>query len=413
MVFEVTPGHMAWPQCRHRKEGRVSMALKVSKRGEVPPFIVMDVMRQANAMEAQGEKVLHMEVGQPSTGAPRGVIKALKKILGNQTLGYTDAFGISELRNKVSEHYSDWYGRTVDPSNIILTTGSSGGFVLSFLAAFDAGDRVALACPGYPAYRNILAVLGIQVVDIPVDKETNFQPTPAMLDSLQLSTGFPLDGLIIASPSNPTGTMLKTEDLHDLCLYCEKHGIRLISDEVYHGITYDLPAQTALAFSSQSIVINSFSKYFSMTGWRLGWLVVPEDLLRAVECLAQNLFISPPTVSQVAAMAVFDCHDELQANVRRYACNREILLSNLPRAGLRELAASDGSFYVYAFVGHFTNDSIEFCRRMLMETGVAATPGTDFDPYRGNRYMRLSFAGATSVIEKSVEHLSEWLAAQN
>ncbi len=389
------------------------MVLKVSRRGEVSPFIVMDVMRQANDMEAEGEKVLHMEVGQPSTGAPVGVIKTLKKILGKEVLGYTDAFGISELRNKIAGHYSDWYNLTIDPANILVTTGSSGAFVLSFLAAFDAGDSVAIACPGYPAYRNILVALGIKVVDIPVDKETNFQPTAALLDNLQSSRGLSIDGLIIASPSNPTGTMLKAEDLRALSLYCEKNGIRLISDEIYHGITYGVPAQTARAFSKQSIVVNSFSKYFSMTGWRLGWLVIPDSLLRAAECLAQNLFISAPTVSQVAALAVFDCHDELQANVRRYARNREILLSSLPRAGLRDLAASDGSFYIYASVGHLTNDSAAFCKRMLLETGIAATPGTDFDPYGGNRYMRLSFAGATSVIEESSERLSKWIAAQN
>ncbi len=386
------------------------MVLKVSTRGEVPPFIVMDVMREANAMEAAGEHVLHMEVGQPGTGAPQGVVDAVRRTVGIQTLGYTDAFGMPELRNRIARHYWDWYGVQVDPGNVVVTTGSSGAFVLSFLAAFDSGDSVALASPGYPAYRNILTALGISVVDIPVGPKSNFQLTVPVLEALQASRERPLDGLIIASPSNPTGTMLTPEELDALAVYCEREGIRLVSDEIYHGITFGVTARTALATSDQAIVINSFSKYFSMTGWRLGWMIVPSDLLRAVECLGQNLFISPPTVSQVAGVAAFDCADELEENIRRYAANRALLLEELPKAGLHDLASSDGAFYIYADVGHLTNDSTVFCRRMLREIGIAATPGTDFDPFRGQRYVRFSFAGETIVMEQVASRLRDWLA---
>ena len=385
------------------------MVLKVSTRGQVPPFIVMDVMRAANAMEAAGEHVVHMEVGQPGTGAPKGVVDAIRRTVGTQTLGYTDAFGIPELRNRIARHYDDWYDIEVDPNRVVVTTGSSGAFVLSFLAAFDPGDRVALTSPGYPAYRNILAALGINVVDIPVGHESNFQPTVSALEAIQASCDRPIDGLIVASPSNPTGTMLKPEQLDALVIYCEREGIRLVSDEIYHGITFGVTARTALATSDQAIVINSFSKYFSMTGWRLGWMILPNDLKRAVECLGQNLYISPPTVSQMAGVAAFDCTDELEENVRRYAANRTMLIEELPRAGLHDLASSDGAFYIYADVGHLTSDSVAFCRRMLEESGVAATPGTDFDPSRGHRYVRFSFAGETNIVEQAVSRLHDWL----
>ena len=385
------------------------MVFKVSTRGQVPPFIVMDVMRAANAMEAAGEHVVHMEVGQPGTGAPKGVVDAIRRTVGTQTLGYTDAFGIPELRNRIARHYDDWYDIEVDPNRVVVTTGSSGAFVLSFLAAFDPGDRVALTSPGYPAYRNILAALGIKVVDIPVGHESNFQPTVSALEAIQASCDRPIDGLIVASPSNPTGTMLKPEQLDALVIYCEREGIRLVSDEIYHGITFGVTARTALATSDQAIVINSFSKYFSMTGWRLGWMILPNDLKRAVECLGQNLYISPPTVSQMAGVAAFDCTDELEENVRRYAANRTMLIEELPRAGLHDLASSDGAFYIYADVGHLTSDSVAFCRRMLEESGVAATPGTDFDPSRGHRYVRFSFAGETNIVEQAVSRLHDWL----
>lgn len=388
------------------------MALKVSSRGAIPPFIVMDVMREANRLEASGERILHMEVGQPGTGAPKGVMAALQEIMAKDRMGYTDAFGVPALRQRIASHYLDTYGIYVGADDIVVTTGSSGAFVLSFLAAFDVGDRVALASPGYPAYRNILTALGIEVIDIPTGADSNFQPTlPVLrraLASLEAETGRGIDGLIVASPSNPTGTMLTPSELEALVSFCAEAGIRFVSDEIYHGITYERPAETALRFGRDVVVINSFSKYFSMTGWRLGWMVLPDDLMRAVECLGQNLFISPPTVSQHAGIAAFECRDELEANVARYAANRKLLLERLPLAGFSKLASADGAFYIYADVGELTNDSPEFCRRMLHETGVAATPGTDFDPGRGHRFMRFSFAGEEADMAEAAERLIAW-----
>lgn len=380
------------------------MALKVAKRGAVPPFIVMDVMRAAAERAATGADVLHLEVGQPSTGAPAKVIAAAKAALDADQLGYTLALGIEPLRHRIAGHYADTYGVTVDPAQVAVTTGSSGAFILAFLAAFEVGDRVGLASPGYPAYRNILTAVGVEPVLLPVGAETRFQPSVALLESL----GTKLDGLIVASPSNPTGSMMPPDEFAALAAYCHGNGIRLISDEIYHGITYGMTAATAAGPGSSAIVVNSFSKYFSMTGWRLGWLVVPPDLLRAVECLAQNLFISPPSLSQHAAVAVFDCKAELDANVARYADNRRLLLAELPGAGFDRLAPADGAFYVYADIGRLTNDSPDFCRRMLAETGIAATPGIDFDPDQGHRFMRFSFAGATADMAEAARRLKAW-----
>lgn len=380
------------------------MTLRIARRGAVPPFIVMDVLRAANERAARGDDVLHLEVGQPGTGAPAGVVAAAKAALGNDRLAYTDALGIEPLRRRIARHYRDRYRAQVDWRRIAVTPGSSGAFILAFLAAFEAGDRVVLASPGYPAYRNILTALGVEVVDLAVGPESNFQPTPALLERV----GDRLDGLIVASPANPTGTMLHGPELTALVDVCRERGIRLVSDEIYHGITYEQPAVTALASSDDAIVVNSFSKYYAMTGWRLGWMVVPPPLLRSVECLAQNLFISPPTLSQLAAVAAFECEDELNANVARYAQNRDILLSELPKAGFPELAAAEGAFYIYADVAHRTDDSEAFCRRMLAETGVAVTPGIDFDPARGNRFIRFSFAGTSEHVAEAARRLIAW-----
>ena len=383
------------------------MALKVSKRGDVSPFIVMDVMRAAQERAASGADVLHMEVGQPGTPAPPKVIEAAERALEKDLIGYTVALGVDPLRERIARHYQAHYGVAIDPARIVVTTGSSGGFLLAFLAAFEAGDRVAMAAPGYPAYRNILAALGVEPVLLPADAEHRFQPTP---DLLARSAGS-LDGLIIASPSNPTGTMLSRADLTALLAYCEEHGIRVISDEIYHGITYGEPAVSALELTDQAVVINSFSKYFSMTGWRLGWMVAPQSLLRSIECLAQNFFISPPTLSQAAGVAAFDSTDVLDGYVANYARNRAFLLKALPAAGFDRLAPADGAFYLYANVSHLTNDSEEFCRRMLAETGVATTPGLDFDPDRGRGFLRFSFAGPESVMRESADRLKAWLAS--
>ncbi len=382
------------------------MTLKAARRGQIPPFIVMDVMRAAFERQQASDDVLHLEVGQPSTPAPQGVIAAAKAALDAQTLGYTDAMGIPQLRARIAEHYQSWYGIEIPIERIAVTTGSSGAFVLAFLAGFDPGDRVAVAEPGYPCYRNILSGLGIEPVPIVTSEASRYQPTIELLEAVP----GPLDGLILASPSNPTGTMLSADELEALAGYCTARGIRLISDEIYHGITYGERAATALQFTERAVVVNSFSKYFSMTGWRLGWAILPEDMTRSVERLAQNLYISPPSLSQHAALAAFECHDELRANVARYAANRALLLEKLPLAGFERLAPAQGAFYIYADIAGLTNDSKDFCARMLAETGVAATPGIDFDPGRGHRFMRFSFAGATRDMVEAAERLKAWLA---
>lgn len=380
------------------------MALKVARRGAIPPFIVMDVLRAANERAAAGADVLHLEVGQPSTAAPEAVLRAAEKALRADKLGYTEALGLPELREALARHYRNWYGVSVAPERVVVSTGSSGAFLLAFLAAFEAGDRIAVTSPSYPAYKNILAALGLEIVDIPVGEGTRFQPTPELL-----AAAGPLDGLIVASPSNPTGCMIDRARLADLVAWCGAEGVRLISDEIYHGIAYGQRAESALAFGSDMIVVNSFSKYFSMTGWRLGWMIVPPELVRSVECLAQNMTVAPPTLAQRAALAVFDCYAELDANVAAYAGNRAILVEELPRAGFTRLAPSDGAFYLYADVAHLTNDSAEFCRRMLAEIGVAATPGIDFDAGRGNRFVRFCYAGKAADMAAAAQRLKDWL----
>ncbi len=375
---------------------------------EISPFIAMEVLKAANLREQGGDEVFHMEVGQPGTPAPSKVLAAAKDALENQQIGYTDALGIAPLRDAIARHYKDFYGVDIPMERVIVTTGSSGGFLLSFLSAFEKGDGIVLAEPGYPAYRNILTSLDLVPVGLPCHEETNFQPTPELIDTLTDS----IAGLLVASPSNPTGTMIKHDELAALVDYCAGRGLQFISDEIYHGITYETPATTVLELTDEAIVINSFSKYFSMTGWRLGWMIVPERLVSTIEKLAQNLFISPPALSQYAAVAAFDCKDELEKNVKGYARNRDILLSDLPKLGLTRLASADGAFYVYADVRDFTNDSVAFCKKMLNETGVAATPGLDFDPHRGNGYVRFSFAGSTSTIEQAVERLKNWPGIQ-
>ncbi|MGB0573112.1 MAG: pyridoxal phosphate-dependent aminotransferase [Alphaproteobacteria bacterium] len=382
------------------------MTLKVSTRGRIDPFIVMDVMREANALAAAGEDIVHLEVGQPGTSAPAKVREAAIAAVRDERLGYTDALGIPDLRERIAAHYQNMYGVDVAPERIVVTTGSSGGFLLAFLAAFDVGDRVALAAPGYPAYRNILSALGVEPVVVETSIEDRFQPTPGTMGDVAGE----LDGLIVASPSNPTGTMIGDHEMRALTDLARQKSIRFISDEIYHGITYGRESVTALAYDDEAIVINSFSKYFSMTGWRLGWLVVPESMMRSVECLAQNLFISPPTLSQYAALAAFDSHDELQENVAKYARNREILLNDLPGVGFDRLAPADGAFYVYADVSQLTNDSNDFCRRMLTEARVATTPGLDFDPYLGNAYVRFSFAGTEDDMRNAIDRLRAWRA---
>ncbi len=378
-----------------------------SRRGAIPPFIVMDVMRAANARAAAGARVLHLEVGQPSSPAPEPVLQAAARALAGDRLGYTDAFGLEALRRRIGRHYGEAHGLDLDWRRIAVTSGSSGGFVLAFLAAFDAGQRVAVGVPGYPAYRNILAALGIEVILLPLDHATGFRPTPALLDALARRHGR-IDGVVVASPANPTGSLLDAAGLAALSGWCHDHGARLISDEIYHGIVYGPAAATALAVTDEAVIVNSFSKYWAMTGWRIGWLVLPEPLLRSVECLAQNFYISPPSLSQHAAIAAFDCEEIVTGHVARYAVNRASLLAALPRAGFADIAPADGAFYLYARLPDDDPDSPEFCRRLLAEADIAITPGIDFDPLRGHRTVRFSYAGSPEEMEEAAARLIAW-----
>ncbi len=373
-------------------------------RSGVAPFYVMEVMRAAEAREAAGLPVLHLEVGQPSTPAPAGARRAAIEAIESQTLGYTGAAGLPALRRGLSDWYRRRHDLDVAPERIVVTTGASGSCVLGFLALFEAGDRVAVLEPGYPCYRNDLEVLGIDVVPVPVGHETGFRPTIEQLEGLG-----PLAGLIVASPSNPTGTVLGTDLLGPLTAWARAGGVRLIVDEIYHGITYGEPTPTALANGDDVIVFNSFSKYFSMTGWRVGWIVAPPAVAAAVEKLAQSLTVAPPTVGQIAAIAALDCVDELETNVARYRTNRDIVLDGLVAAGLDRSAPADGAFYVWTDVSAVGVDSQELCRRWLDETGVAVTPGIDFDRPRGHDFVRFSYAGAGADLREAMDRLADWL----
>jgi aspartate/methionine/tyrosine aminotransferase len=378
--------------------------LKISRRGNVPPFFVMEVMRAAAEREAAGLEVLHMEVGQPSTGAPQGVLEAARTAMGTDVLGYTAALGTPALRAAIARWYETRYGVEVPARRVVVTTGSSAAFQLGFIAAFDPGDRVAMASPSYPAYRHTLTAIGVEPVELPTGAEHRFQPTIELLEALDK----PIQGLIVASPANPTGTMLSREELTALSDWCAANGVRLVSDEIYHGLTYGQEAVTAAEINQGALVVNSFSKYFSMTGWRLGWMVVPEDLLRSVESLAQNLFISAPSLSQAGAVAAFACTEELEGHIARYARNRKLLLEELPKAGFDRLAPADGAFYIYADVSDLTDDSEAFCKRILAETGIACTPGIDFDPARGHHFVRFSFAGSEETVAEAARRLIAW-----
>jgi len=385
------------------------MALRIGKGASAPSFLVMDVIAAANARQAAlppgAPHVIRMEVGQPGTGAPAGAVAAARAALSSgHPLGYTEAFGLRPLRVRIAHHARDWYRLDVPIERIAVTVGASGGFPLAFLAAFDPGDRIALTAPFYPPYVNILTALGMTPVILEAGPATRFQPNVAMLDRLDP----PPDGLIVASPCNPAGTMLHREELAAIAAWCEGHGVRLISDEIYHGLNYDHPIASAGEFSASAVVVNSFSKYFSMTGWRIGWLVLPPDLVRPVECLAQNFFISAPHISQVAAEAAFDCHAELQANVSRYRRSRDHLLAALPNAGFTRLSPAEGAFYLFADISERSNDSVEFCARMLREAGVAATPGVDFDHARGSRFLRFSYCGPAADMQAAAERLLAW-----
>jgi aspartate/methionine/tyrosine aminotransferase len=391
------------------------MALKTGRGAAAPPFLVMDVIAAANARAASlppgafpdGRGILRMEVGQPGSGAPRGAAAAaIRALQAGEPMGYTEALGLASLRARIAAHYRAKYGVEVKAGRIAVTVGASGGFPLAFLAAFDAGDRIAMAAPFYPPYANILTALGMLPQWLPCDASTRFQPTLAMLEKLD-----PLPaGLIVASPCNPAGTMLAPAELAGIARWCHAHGVRLVSDEIYHGLSYGTVAEsTAAGGSDSAIVVNSFSKYFSMTGWRIGWLVLPEDLVRPVECLAQNLFISAPHVAQIAAEAAFDCGPELEANKAGYARARAALLAGLPAAGFDRIAEADGAFYLWCDVGHLTDDSLDFCARMLEGAGIAASAGVDFDRDRGARFLRFSYCGAEAAVVQAPARLRAWL----
>ncbi|KUH79997.1 aspartate aminotransferase [Mycobacterium sp. GA-1999] len=383
--------------------------MSISLRSGIPPFYVMDVWLAAAERQRSHGDLVNLSAGQPSAGAPAAVRAVAKESLDTTVLGYTVALGIPELRAAIAGRYLDRYSLTVDPNDVVITTGSSGGFLLAFLACFDVGDRVAIASPGYPCYRNILSALGCEVVEIPCGPETRFQPTVQMLENLEP----PVQGVIVASPANPTGTVIPPEELAAIAAWCDMAGVRLISDEVYHGLVYEGAPATSCAWqtSRNAVVANSFSKYFAMTGWRLGWLLVPQELQRAVDRLTGNFTICPPTLPQLAAVAAFTPESiaEADALLHQYAANRRLLLDGLRGMGIDRLAPTDGAFYVYADVSHLTTDSLSFCSKLLDDTGVAIAPGIDFDPARGGSFVRLSFAGPTSDVTEALRRIGAWL----
>ncbi|MHA3978425.1 aminotransferase class I/II-fold pyridoxal phosphate-dependent enzyme [Halovulum sp. GXIMD14794] len=380
--------------------------MRTSSRGDVDPFIVMDVAEQARLAEEAGRRIIHMEIGQPGTPAPEAARGAVTRAMGGETLGYTVALGLPELRARIARLYGEWYGVDLDPGRVVVTAGSSAGFQLAFLSLFDAGQRVGIGDPGYPSYRNILKALSLDPVRIETGEETRFQVAPEHLP------GLGLDGLLVASPANPTGTVLDKDHMAALIGACDAAGIDFISDEIYHGLTYGGRATTALEVSDEVYVINSFSKFFSMTGWRVGWMVVPKDHVRRVERLAQNLFICAPHVAQVAALAALDAQDEMARNVETYSKNRALLLDALPRAGFDRIAPPDGAFYLYADVSHLTDDSRALAAELLEVAGVAVTPGLDFDPVRGHQTLRFSYAGSHADMIEGAERLKAWYQAR-
>jgi len=385
---------------------KAKMLLSPSRRSDVPPFIVMDVMAAAARAEAEGRHIIHMEVGQPFQPAPKTALEAARTALSNR-IAYTEALGMPSLRARIARHYADTYGLDLDPGRVVVTTGSSGGFMLAFLTLFEAGDRVALANPGYPPYRHILTALGCEPVLIETSAETRWVISPEALIEAHRKT--PLKGLLVASPANPTGTMMDAQSLARLISVAEAEGIKVISDEIYHGLDYAFAAETAAKLSDRAVIINSFSKYFCMTGWRIGWLVMPEPLTRSVERLQQNFAISVPALSQIAAEAAFDGREEMEAVKHAYQENRRILTEGLPQAGLEKFLPVDGGFYLYADISRFSNDSLDFAKRMLSEADVAATPGIDFDPVNGHNFLRFCYAGSAAEMQEAVKRIGAWL----
>lgn len=381
--------------------------LTPSARSDVAPFLAMDVFKDAAALAASGRSIIRMEAGEPGVPPPQRVRDAAIAALGGGRIGYTQTLGLPPLREAIAKHYRDTYSVPVDPAQVAVTTGSSNGFVLAFLGLFDAGARVAISSPGYPAYQNIFDALNIETVSLETRAADGYVVKAQMIEEAHRER--PLDGVLLMSPANPTGTMTPNAMLQQICETCDRLGIKFISDEIYHGLTYARPAQTALAYSRNAIVVNSFSKYYCMTGWRIGWLVLPQPIVRPVERLAQSLTISAPYLSQIAAAAAFDCRDELETIRAGYGRSRDMLMNELPGAGLPDFYPVDGAFYVYADVSRHTNDSLEFCKRMLHEAGIAATPGVDFDRVHGQSWVRFSFAAAEADIAEGIVRLKGWL----
>jgi aspartate/methionine/tyrosine aminotransferase len=377
--------------------------MRISSRGEVDPFIVMDVMEAARKREAAGHSVIHMEVGQPGTPAPGAARAALAQAMEQDALGYTVALGLPELRAGIAALYRDWYGVDLNPERVVITAGSSAAFVLAFSALFDAGETVGVTEPGYPSYRQILRALSLTPHPIPTHAKARHVP---QLPEAELA------GLIVASPANPTGTMLSRNDLAALITACHARDVAFISDEIYHGVQYEGRAVSALEISDDVYVINSFSKYFSMTGWRLGWMVVPEDQVRRVERLAQNMFICAPHAAQVAALGALSAREETEAMLQVYARNRRLLLDGLPKAGFDRIAPPDGAFYIYADISQHSDDSLAFCEEVLEGAGVAITPGLDFDPVRGHQTVRFSYAGSTADMIEGLARLQRFMAGR-
>ena len=382
------------------------MPLKLSARSDVENFRALTILSDVAERRAKGENIISLSPGQPCFGAPAAVLKSAQDFLAHDPIqGYTAAIGTLPLRQRIASYYHERYKYDLDPGRVVVTTASSGGFVLGLMSAFEAGDTVALTTPTYPAYKNMLKSMNINIVEIETTKETKYQPTAELLEK----SGKKFDGLIITNPSNPTGAMIHEDTLKGICQWCDANGVRLISDEAYQGITYEKPAQTALHFSKSPIVLNTFSKYFALTGWRLGWMVVPEEMAPRIKKLAENLFVSPPTISQHVALNVFDHTDVLDSYVAKYRENRDILRTELPKIGFGDLSAAEGAFYFYVDTHNLTNDSADFCRRMLDEAHVAMTPGIDFDSYRGHSTIRISYAGSAADMREACARLKTWL----
>ena len=377
--------------------------MKLSNRSKIDSFIVMDVMEQARIEELSGRSIIHMEVGQPGTPAPISAIEALKTKMNSEPLGYTVALGIPELRKKISYLYKEWYDLELNPDRIIVTSGSSGAFILAFTALFDSYSRVGIGAPGYPSYKQILKALDIEPVIIKTSLEDKFQVTPRSILKENL------DGLLVASPANPTGSMLNFDELKNLINNCNNKKISFISDEIYHGVEYNQKAVSALEISDDCYVINSFSKYFSMTGWRIGWMVVPENHIRQIERLAQNMFICAPHSSQIAAVGALSSKDELIKNIDVYKINRKLMINGLKKAGFDQIAPPDGAFYIYADISKFSKDSLTFSKEMLKKAGVAITPGLDFDSQRGNKTIRFSYARTTDEVKEGIRRIIEYM----